>query len=95
MRVENALQFATALAQQEGVLDEFQKAMQEDEETSSSCPTKSPCGCSTRPHSGTARSVQFRPDVYGWDDNVAKALELAPGAPRKIEQPESCDDIGP
>ena len=39
--------------------------------------------------------VQFRPDVYGWDDNIAKALELAPGPPRKIQQPESSDDIGP
>ena len=39
--------------------------------------------------------VQFRPDVYGWDENIAKALELAPGPPRKIQQPESSDDIGP
>ncbi len=28
VRVENAMQFATALAQQEGILDKFQKAMQ-------------------------------------------------------------------
>ena len=40
-------------------------------------------------------AVQFRPDVYGWDDNVAKAIGLEPGAPIKIEQPESSDDIGP
>jgi hypothetical protein len=39
--------------------------------------------------------IQFRQDVYGWDDNVAKALGLAPGPPRKIPQPESGDDIGP
>jgi len=39
--------------------------------------------------------VQFRPDVYGWDNNIAKALGLAPGAPIRIEQPESSDDIGP
>ena len=39
--------------------------------------------------------VQFRPDVYNWDENIAKALELAPGPPQKIEQPESSDDIGP
>jgi murein L,D-transpeptidase YcbB/YkuD len=39
--------------------------------------------------------VQFRPDVYGWDENIAKALELAPGPPQKIEQPESSDDVGP
>ena len=39
--------------------------------------------------------VQFRPDVYGWDNNVAKALGLEPGPPQKIAQPESSDDIGP
>ena len=27
--------------------------------------------------------IQFRPDVYGWDENIAKALELAPGPPQK------------
>ena len=32
VRVENAVQFATMLAQQEGVLDQFQKAMQKDDE---------------------------------------------------------------
>jgi hypothetical protein len=39
--------------------------------------------------------VQFRQDVYGWDDNIAKALGLQAGPPVKIEQPESSDDIGP
>jgi len=39
--------------------------------------------------------VQFREDVYGWDENIAKALDLAPGEPQKIDQPESSDDIGP
>jgi murein L,D-transpeptidase YcbB/YkuD len=40
-------------------------------------------------------NVQFRQDVYGWDDNVAKALGLEPGPPQKIEQPESSDEVAP
>ena len=37
--------------------------------------------------------VQFRPDVYGWDDDVAAALGLVRGVARKaVEQP---GDIGP
>ena len=40
-------------------------------------------------------NVQFRPDVYGWDDNIAKALGLAEGPPTKIHQPESSEDVGP
>jgi murein L,D-transpeptidase YcbB/YkuD len=39
--------------------------------------------------------LQFRQDVYGWDENVARALGLAPGKPERIDQPESSDDVGP
>jgi murein L,D-transpeptidase YcbB/YkuD len=95
VRVENATQFATALAQQEGVLDEFQTAMQKDEETFVKLPKEIPVRLLYHTAFWDGSRIQFRPDVYGWDENVAKALELAPGPPRKIEQPESSDDIGP
>ena len=95
VRVENALQFATALAQQEDVLDEFQKAMQKGEETFVKLPNEIPVRLLYQTAFWDGSRIQFRPDVYGWDENIAKALELAPGPPRKIEQPESSDDIGP
>lgn len=95
VRVENAIQFATALAKQEGVLDQFQKAMQKDEETFVKLPKEIPVRLLYHTAFWDGSRIQFRPDVYGWDENVAKALELAPGPPRKIEQPESSDDIGP
>ena len=40
-------------------------------------------------------NVQFRPDIYGWDENIAKAIGLEDGPPVKIRQPESDDDVGP
>jgi murein L,D-transpeptidase YcbB/YkuD len=95
VRVENAVQFATALAQQEGVLDEFQRAMQKDEETFIKLPHEIPVRLLYQTAFWDGSNVQFRQDVYGWDENIAKALGLAPGAPIKIEQPESSDDIGP
>jgi murein L,D-transpeptidase YcbB/YkuD len=93
--VENAVQFATALAQQEGVLDQFQKAMQGNDETFIKLPNPIPVRLLYQTVFWDGSSVQFRQDVYGWDDNVAKALELEPGPPQKIEQPESSDEIAP
>ncbi|MGZ2410855.1 murein L,D-transpeptidase YcbB/YkuD [Sphingomonas sp. F9_3S_D5_B_2] len=96
VRVENALQFATALAQQEGVLDQFQKAMQKDDDnTFVKLPQEIPVRLLYHTAFWDGSRVQYRPDVYGWDENIAKALELAPGPPQKIEQPESSDDVGP
>jgi murein L,D-transpeptidase YcbB/YkuD len=95
VRVENAIQFATALAQHEGVLDQFQKAMQGEDEAFIKLPNEIPVRLLYQTAFWDGSRIQFRADVYGWDDNIAKALELAPGPPRKIEQPESSDDIGP
>ena len=95
VRVENAVQFATALAQQEGVLDQFQKAMQEEDETFVKLPREIPVRLLYQTAFWDGSRIQFRPDVYGWDENIAKALDLAPGPPRKIQQPESSDDVGP
>ena len=95
VRVENAVQFATALAQQEGILDKFQQAMEKGDEAFIKLPTEIPVRLLYQTAFWDGSLVQFRPDVYNWDDNIAKALELAPGPPQKIEQPESSDDIGP
>jgi murein L,D-transpeptidase YcbB/YkuD len=95
VRVENAVQFATALAEQEGVLDEFQEAMQKDDETFIKLPREIPVRLLYQTAFWDGSNIQFRQDDYGWDNNVAKALGLAPGPPRKIRQPQSSDDIGP
>ena len=96
VRVENAVQFATSLAQQEGVLEQFQKAMQKDDQGFIELPREIPVRLLYQTAFWDGARIQFRPDIYGWDENIAKALELAPGPPRKIEQPQSTDeDVGP
>jgi len=95
VRVENAVQFATSLAQQEGILDKFQQAMAKDDEAFLKLPNEIPVRLLYQTAFWDGSRIQFRPDVYGWDENIAKALELAPGPPQKIQQPESSDDIGP
>jgi murein L,D-transpeptidase YcbB/YkuD len=95
VRVENAIQFATALADQEGISDQFGQAMQGDDETFVKLPNPIPVRLLYQTAFWDGSRIQFRPDIYGWDENIAKALDLAPGEPRKIEQPESSDDIGP
>ena len=95
VRVENAVQFATMLAQQEGVLEQFQQAMQKDDETFVKLPRQIPVRLLYLTAFWDGSNVQFRQDVYGWDDNVAKALDLSPGQPVKIEQPESSDEVAP
>ena len=95
VRVDNAVQFATSVAEQEGVLDKFQLAMQKDDEGFIKLPNAIPVRLLYQTAFWDGSRVQFREDVYGWDENIAKALDLAPGEPQKIDQPESSDDIGP
>ena len=95
VRVENAIQFATALAQEQGILDQFQQAMQGEDETFIKLPKPIPVRLLYQTAFWDGANVQFRQDVYGWDDNVAKALGLEPGPPQRIEQPESSDEIAP
>jgi murein L,D-transpeptidase YcbB/YkuD len=89
------MQFATSLAQEEGILDKFQQAMQKKDEAFIQLPNPIPVRLLYQTAFWDGSRIQFRPDLYGWDENIAKALELAPGPPQKIEQPESSDDIGP
>ena len=96
VRVQNAVQFATALAQEQGISDQFSQAMQKGDESFVKLKTPIPVRLFYQTAFWDGSQIQFRPDVYGWDDNVAKALGLEPGPPRKIPQPESSDqDVGP
>ena len=95
VRVQDAVQFATALAQEQGILDEFQTAMLQEDEKFVKLKTPIPVRLLYQTAFWDGARVQFRPDVYGWDDNLAKAIGLVPGPPQKIPQPESSDDIGP
>ena len=98
VRVENAVQFAAAIAQQEGVGDQFRDTMQkpDGEQMFVQLPNEIPVRLLYQTAFWDGSRIQFREDIYGWDENIAKALELAAGPPRKIRQPQSSDeDVGP
>jgi len=94
VRVENALQFAGAIASEQGIADEFQKALASQQETFVKLPKPIPVRLLYHTAYWDGHQVQFRPDIYDWDTNVARALKLEPGRPIRQKQPES-GDIGP
>jgi murein L,D-transpeptidase YcbB/YkuD len=95
VRVENAVQFATALADEQGILDDFEKAMAKQDETFVKLKTPIPVRLLYHTAFWDGSQVRFRADVYGWDDNVAKALGLEPGPPQRIVTQPKSSDIGP
>ena len=94
VRVENALQFAQAIADHQGAADQFGKALASKEESFIKLPDKIPVRLLYHTAFWDGSQVQFRPDIYSWDTNVARALKLEPGRPIRQKQPES-GDIGP
>jgi murein L,D-transpeptidase YcbB/YkuD len=93
VRVENALQFATMLAEQEGVLPEFQKAMATGKETFVDLPKDIPVRLMYHTAFWDGSRVRFRADAYGWDEDVAVALGLDKSGRRTLRtQP---GDVGP
>lgn len=94
IRVENAIQFAGAIASYQNVTDEFQKALSSNQETFVKLPDRIPVRLLYHTAFWDGHQVQFRPDVYNWDTNVARALKLEPGPAIRQKQPES-GDIGP
>ena len=93
VRVQNAVAFATAIATEEGVLDKFQKAMASQQESFVKLPNTIPVRLLYHTAFWDGSRVQFRPDVYGWDDNVAAALGLVRGV--KWQPVQQSGDIGP
>jgi murein L,D-transpeptidase YcbB/YkuD len=93
VRVEDALGFASTLAQEDDVFDKFQEALGSGDETYVKLKTKIPVRLLYHTAFWDGSRVQFRPDVYGWDEDVGRALGLVRGpARRKIEQGQ---DVGP
>ena len=94
VRVQNALQFATLLTSQDDVFDKFEEAMASGEEKWVKLKTEIPVRLLYHTAFLDGGRVQFRPDVYGWDDDVAAALGLVRGAGRKTQE-QQAGDIGP
>lgn len=93
VRVQNAVAFANAIATEEGVSDQFQQAMAKQQEGFVKLPKPIPVRIFYQTAFWDGTRVQFRPDVYGWDDNVAAALGLVRGV--KWQPVQQSGDIGP
>ena len=94
VRVENALEFARVLAQADGVLDKFEKAMATGEETFVDLNTDIPVRLMYHTaFLGDDHRLHFAEDVYGWDNDVASALgyETKQRAGPKVR----AEDVGP
>jgi L,D-transpeptidase YcbB len=94
VRVQNALQFAALLTSQDGVLDQFKQAMASGEEKWVKLKTRIPVRLLYHTAFFDGGRVHFRPDVYGWDDDVAMALGLVRGGARQPVEQQG-EDIGP
>lgn len=94
IRVQNALQFAAMLASESGVLDEFEEGLTSAEETYVKLKAEIPVRLLYHTAFWDGTRVQFRPDVYGWDNNVAAALGFIRGPARKPYQRQP-GDLGP
>lgn len=93
VRVVNAVEFSRLLAQDDGKLEAFDKAMATKEETFVELAAKIPVRLLYHSAYLDGGRVVFRTDPYAWDDKVAAALGL-PGQIRPRVKTK-IDDVGP
>jgi murein L,D-transpeptidase YcbB/YkuD len=92
-RVENAVEFARLLAQDDGKLEAFDKAMATKEETPVELSNKIPVRLLYHSAYVDGGRVVFRTDPYAWDDKVAAALGLGGQVRPRVKTHVA--DIGP
>jgi L,D-transpeptidase YcbB len=93
VRVQDAVAFANAIASEEGIDDQFQEAMAGQQEAYVKLKSPIPVRLLYQTAFWDGSRIEFRPDVYGWDDNVAAALGLVRGVTWQPVQQSG--DIGP
>lgn len=92
-RVENAVEFARLLAQDDGKLEAFDKALATKEETAVELSRQIPVRLLYHSAYLDGGRVVFRTDPYAWDDKVAEALGLGGAVRPRVKV--KVDDIGP
>jgi murein L,D-transpeptidase YcbB/YkuD len=94
VRVHNALQFAQMIAQADGVLDQFNKAMATGKETFVDLKTDIPVRLMYHTaFLGSDGKIHFADDAYGWDNDVAAALGYERRQVKRTAHKPS--DVGP
>jgi murein L,D-transpeptidase YcbB/YkuD len=94
VRVQNAVQFAEMLASQDGVLQQLEDALAGSDEKWVKLKTEIPVRMLYQTAFWDGSRIQFRTDVYSWDDDVAYAIGLKRNPPRKPYK-STGEDIGP
>jgi murein L,D-transpeptidase YcbB/YkuD len=92
-RVENAVEFARLLAQDDGKLEAFDKAMATKEETPVELSNRIPVRLLYHSAYLDGGRVVFRTDPYGWDDKLAAALGLGGQVRPRVKT--HVEDVGP
>jgi L,D-transpeptidase YcbB len=95
VRVEGALDFAMMLASEDNVIADLQKGLAKEDETYIKLKREIPVRLLYRTAFFDGGEVKLVPDIYGWDELVAKALGLGPGGPRKSHVHRRGVDVGP
>jgi len=94
VRVDDAEGFARLLAQDFGVLREYDRARATGDETFVKLPRQIPVRLLYHTaFADRAGKVHYRTDPYGWDDRVAEALGYEPRQVRRLQQ--HLNDVGP
>jgi len=93
VRIQDAVAFANAIATEEGVDDKFQQAMEGQQEAWIKLKSPIPVRLLYQTAFWDGSKLQFRPDVYGLDDDVAAALGLVRGV--SWQPVQQSGDIGP
>ncbi|WP_294011170.1 L,D-transpeptidase family protein [Sphingomonas sp.] len=94
VRVEDAIGFALMLAVHDGVQAKFQEALVSADETFVKLKTQIPVRLLYHTAFFDGGRVQLRPDIYGWDDDVARALGLGRVKARPVHKHQP-GDVGP
>jgi len=95
IRVQDALDFARMVASQEGVLDKFEEGLASGEETYVKLKSEIPVRLLYHTAFLDGSRIQYRPDIYGWDDEVARGLGYERGPIRQKSAHRKGADVGP
>ncbi len=95
VRVDGALNFATQLASEHGVLADFRQGMAKGEESFVALKQKIPVRLLYRTAYFDGGMVRLVPDIYGWDDPIAAKLGFGAVPPRRKPAGRLGIDVGP
>jgi murein L,D-transpeptidase YcbB/YkuD len=95
IRVEGSLDFAMMLAAEDGAEFDLQQALANGEETFVPLKREIPVRLLYRTAFLDGGTVRLVPDIYGWDDPIARALGLGAGLPRRPHVHRRGADVGP